>query len=173
MLSYENLGVHDSSRVSGFSNNVLNDLLLNDSPSSTSSAKREKSRWRLILGHVANFLMVALFITYIIAIPILTIYGIRDKNTDNSHIAFYSSASFVLLTLPISVRSIVQHLQHWHIPRMQRYVVRILWMVPLYSLQSWLSLRFHESALYIETLRDCYEAYVLASFLYYIIESEC
>jgi len=56
---------------------------------------------------------------------------------------------------------------------MQRYVVRILWMVPLYSLQSWLSLRFHESALYIETLRDCYEAYVLASFLYYIIESEC
>ena len=59
---------------------------------------------------------------------------------------------------------------HYYMPNVQKFVVRILWMVPLYSMQSWLSLRFHESSLYIESLRDLYESYVLASFLYYIVE---
>jgi len=55
-------------------------------------------------------------------------------------------------------------------PDCQKYVVRILWMVPLYSIQSWLSLRYHQFALYIDTLRDLYEAFVIQSFLYYLVE---
>ena len=55
-------------------------------------------------------------------------------------------------------------------PEAQKYVVRILWMVPLYSINSWLSLRFHEASLYIDTLRDFYEAFVLISFFYYLVE---
>lgn len=44
-------------------------------------------------------------------------------------------------------------------------------MVPLYSVQSWLSLRFHGPArVYIDTLRDLYEAFVIQSFVYYLIE---
>ena len=44
-------------------------------------------------------------------------------------------------------------------------------MVPLYSVQSWLSLRFHGPArVYIDTMRDLYEAYVIQSFVYYLIE---
>ena len=58
--------------------------------------------------------------------------------------------------------TIILHLKNYYMPQVQKFVVRILWMVPLYSVQSWMSLRFHESSLYIETLRDMYEAYVLA-----------
>ena len=43
-------------------------------------------------------------------------------------------------------------------------------MVPLYSVQSWLSLRFRDSRLYIDCIRDLYEAFVIASFVYYLIE---
>ena len=44
-------------------------------------------------------------------------------------------------------------------------------MVPLYSVQSWLGLRFHGQArIYIILLRDLYEAYVIQSFVYYLIE---
>lgn len=43
-------------------------------------------------------------------------------------------------------------------------------IVPIYSIESWLCLRFHEFAIYIETLRDCYESYVLYSFLHFLIE---
>jgi hypothetical protein len=42
-------------------------------------------------------------------------------------------------------------------------------MVPIYSIESWCSLRFRAFALYIETLRECYEAYVIYSFLYFLI----
>ena len=55
-------------------------------------------------------------------------------------------------------------------PNVQKYVVRILWMVPLYAIQSWLSLRFRDARIYIDTVRDLYEAYVISSFLYYLIE---
>ena len=75
----------------------------------------------------------------------------------------------MLLTVPISIRLIIQHLAHWIAPNIQKYVVRIIWMVPIYSVESWLALRFKSLAVYIETLRECYEAYVIFSFLYFLI----
>jgi hypothetical protein len=61
------------------------------------------------------------------------------------------------------------HLTNYYQPNVQCYVVRILWMVPIYSIESWLCLRFHTAAIYIETLRDVYESYVLYSFLQFLI----
>jgi hypothetical protein len=46
----------------------------------------------------------------------------------------------------------------------QRHYIRILWMVPIYSIESWLALRFNEQKLYLETMREAYEAYVVYSF---------
>lgn len=65
---------------------------------------------------------------------------------------------------------IVSHLANYNQPHVQVYVVRILWMVPIYSIESWLAMRFHENAIYIETLRDLYESYVLYSFLQFLIQ---
>lgn len=62
------------------------------------------------------------------------------------------------------------HLANYNEPKVQMYVVRILWMVPIYSIESWLCLRYKDYAIYIETLRDCYESYVLYSFLQYLIQ---
>ena len=62
------------------------------------------------------------------------------------------------------------HLSNYYQPNVQCYVIRILWMVPIYSIESWLCLRFHRFAIYIETLRDCYESFVLYSFLQFLIE---
>lgn len=43
-------------------------------------------------------------------------------------------------------------------------------MVPIFSIQAWFSLFFHSSAEYIRAFRELYEAFVLSSFVYYIIE---
>ena len=40
----------------------------------------------------------------------------------------------------------------------------------MYSIESWLCLRYHEKAIYIETLRDFYESFVLYSFFQFLIE---
>ena len=84
-------------------------------------------------------------------------------------IGWFSSAGFVLLTFVISIRLIVLHLTHWYSPSIQKWLVRIIWMVPIYSIESWLALRFREHAIYIETVRECYEAYAIFSFLYFLI----
>ncbi|RLN90066.1 hypothetical protein BBJ28_00018378 [Nothophytophthora sp. Chile5] len=44
-------------------------------------------------------------------------------------------------------------------------IVGILWMVPIYATDSWLSLRFKDAALYLDLMRDSYEGYVIYLFL--------
>ncbi len=90
--------------------------------------------------------------------------------TEPIKIAWFSAGAFVLLTFPISMYGIIMHLSHYNQPLTQMYIVRILWMVPIYSIESWLAMRFHEHAIYIETLRDFYESYVLYSFLQFLIQ---
>jgi hypothetical protein len=63
-----------------------------------------------------------------------------------------------------SVLLIWSHLRNWTVPEHQTHIVRILIMVPIYAVDSWLSLRFREYSLYFDIARDCYEAYVLHQF---------
>lgn len=52
------------------------------------------------------------------------------------------------------------HLRFYSSPREQRHIVRILFIVPIYALDSWLSLLFFTNDqyyVYFDTVRDCYE----------------
>ena len=51
---------------------------------------------------------------------------------------------------------IIQHLLNFHEPKYQLYIVRIILLVPIYSIQSFLSLLLPESSLIFDTLRDWY-----------------
>ena len=101
------------------------------------------------------------------AIPYLAIVSARAGSV--SLTSFFIAGFFVVLTVPISLVGIVSHLTHWFAPDVQKYVVRILWMVPLYSLTSWSSLLLQPISEYTDPLRDLYEAYVISSFVYYMI----
>ncbi len=76
---------------------------------------------------------------------------------------------FSFLALFISLCLIVRHLRNYTQPKLQRHIVRILLMVPIYSLCSWLSLHYTEQALYFDLVRDCYEAYVIYQFFNLLI----
>jgi len=52
----------------------------------------------------------------------------------------------------------------------QKYIVRIVLMIPIYTVDSYLSLLFKDYALYFNVLRDCYEAYVLYMFFRLLVE---
>jgi hypothetical protein len=122
---------------------------------------------------VMHFLGRLLLWTSIIAMVVMIIYyshELRQNGTDPHLIAWFSAGAFVLLGFPISIYGIFTHLSNYYQPHIQCYVVRILWMVPIYSIESWLCLRFHTYAIYIETLRDCYESFVLYSFFQFLIQ---
>lgn len=122
------------------------------------------------LGHILAVSSSAIFL--LLVFPLLLNSAINDARQGKTDFAaFYSAAGFVVITLVLSFREILSHLYNWYAPDVQKFVVRILFMVPLYSVQSWLSLRFHGPArVYIDTIRDLYEAYVIQSFVYYLIE---
>lgn len=43
---------------------------------------------------------------------------------------------FAFLALIVSLWEIIQHAIHFNKPYLQKYVVRILWMVPIYAMNS-------------------------------------
>eukprot|EP00531_Pseudo-nitzschia_arenysensis_P009444 CAMPEP_0116149706 /NCGR_PEP_ID=MMETSP0329-20121206/19116_1 /TAXON_ID=697910 /ORGANISM="Pseudo-nitzschia arenysensis, Strain B593" /LENGTH=772 /DNA_ID=CAMNT_0003646089 /DNA_START=144 /DNA_END=2462 /DNA_ORIENTATION=- len=97
-------------------------------------------------------------------------YELKKTGKDPHLILWNSAAAFVLIGVPISIYGIVMHLANYNQPETQNYIVRILWMVPIFSIQSWLGLRFKDYSIYFETIRDMYEAYVLYSFLQFLIQ---
>ncbi|KAL4855483.1 malate dehydrogenase [Chlorella vulgaris] len=60
---------------------------------------------------------------------------------------------------------IIQHLRHYSEPLFQRFIVRIIFMVPMYSICSFPSLIHPSQAIYWTTVRDCYEAWVIYNFM--------
>ena len=75
------------------------------------------------------------------------------------------SGLFSFLACLLSGYLIHMHLKHFTQPNIQSKIVGILWMVIIYSIDSYISLLFPSYANKINMLRDCYEAYVLYLFL--------
>ncbi len=50
-------------------------------------------------------------------------------------------------------------------PDQQLWIVRILFIIPIYGLCSWLGLIFSTYAVYFDAIRSCYEAFVIYNFL--------
>ncbi|XP_044735157.1 transmembrane protein 184B isoform X2 [Chrysoperla carnea] len=75
---------------------------------------------------------------------------------------------FVWAALFLTCQQIYQHLRWYTNPQEQRWIVRILFIVPIYACYSWVSLLFFNSEsyyVYFFTVRDCYEAFVIYNFL--------
>ncbi|XP_024141232.1 transmembrane protein 184ba isoform X2 [Oryzias melastigma] len=78
------------------------------------------------------------------------------------------SGFFVWTALILTCHQIYMHLRFYSSPREQRHIVRILFIVPIYAFDSWLSLLFFTNDqyyVYFGTIRDCYEAFVIYNFL--------
>ncbi|XP_076030654.1 transmembrane endosomal protein isoform X3 [Oratosquilla oratoria] len=78
------------------------------------------------------------------------------------------SGVFIWAALLITCHQIYQHLRYYSNPSEQRWIVRILFIVPIYAFDSWLSLLFFNNDnyyVYFDTARDCYEAFVIYNFL--------
>ena len=60
---------------------------------------------------------------------------------------------------------IFQHLRYYTVPDQQLWIVRILFIVPIYGLCSWLGLLWPQYTVYFSSLRSCYEAFVIYNFL--------
>ncbi|KAI2629492.1 DUF300-domain-containing protein [Xylaria nigripes] len=71
---------------------------------------------------------------------------------------------FSLSATLLSIVSIWLQLKNYRKPLLQRYVVRILLMVPIYSISSWVSMVSLKAAAFLDPIRDIYEAFTIYIF---------
>ena len=76
---------------------------------------------------------------------------------------------FTILVILVSGYHISQHLRHMHLPVVQRKIMAVLWMTPIYSISSWLSLVFVNAEPYLAVIREFYESYCVYVFLSFLI----
>ncbi|XP_076446128.1 transmembrane protein 184C-like [Babylonia areolata] len=108
------------------------------------------------------------FIGLIVALPLCTI-ELEREGAPGYVEAWFIGGLFVMMAVPISLWGILQHLVYYTQPDLQRHIIRVLWMVPIYALNAWFALRLPSVAIYLDTLRECYEAYVIYNFLRYLL----
>lgn len=75
---------------------------------------------------------------------------------------------FAFVAILISSHHIYEHLRYYSCPNEQRWIVRIVFIVPIYAFDCWLSLLLftHESLyVYVDSIRSVYEAFVIYNFL--------
>ncbi|KAI9227241.1 MAG: organic solute transporter Ostalpha-domain-containing protein, partial [Piptocephalis tieghemiana] len=80
------------------------------------------------------------------------------------------SAAAALVAYAVSIFLVFKHAQYYTEPNQQRYIIRIILMVPIYAIISWLSYYFYTYSVYFALIRDSYEALVLASFLILLLQ---
>merc|ERR1719272_303091 len=79
-----------------------------------------------------------------------------ERNNKQRQTEFwFAGGLFVLVTIPLSVWDVAMHLRHYENPKLQRYIIRIIWMVPIYSIDAWFGLKFPDAAIYLDTVREC------------------
>ncbi|CAI8615299.1 unnamed protein product [Vicia faba] len=79
---------------------------------------------------------------------------------------FYVIAFFCTVgAVGLAILHIYKHLLNYTEPTYQRYIVRIVFMVPVYALMSFMSLVLPGSSIYFNSIREVYEAWVIYNFL--------
>jgi FlaG/FlaF family flagellin (archaellin) len=80
---------------------------------------------------------------------------------ENSFMVYQLAGTFTLLACLISMWHMTAHLRKLKQPVIQRRILSILWMPPIYAVTSWFSLVFIPAEGYLAIIKDGYEAYII------------
>jgi Organic solute transporter Ostalpha len=111
---------------------------------------------------LVTYLLVTAFVGYVI-------YRLATASDTVSDVGVGVASIFVAITLPLSFNDIHMHFAHYVSP-LQRYYIRILLMVPIYSIESWFALQFRDQRLWFQVGRETYEAYTIFNFYMLLLD---
>ena len=98
------------------------------------------------------------------------IQDLHEAVQQEQKLNFLSLAGFfTLLTCLISLFHMTTHLQKMNQPKIQRKIIAILWMSPIYSVTSFVTLIFPTVEGWMAIIKDFYESYCIYVFLSFLI----
>eukprot|EP00894_Picocystis_sp_ML_P001603 jgi/Pico_ML_1/52120/g2880.t1 len=104
----------------------------------------------------------------VVLVPFFAVQMLRN-DVHPELVAWFVAGMFVVLATPITFWEVAMHLEHYAKPHLQKHVIRILLMVPIYAWDSWFALRFSDTRIYLTPWRECYESVVIYSFYNYLL----
>ncbi|KAG2719656.1 hypothetical protein I3760_02G000300 [Carya illinoinensis] len=80
---------------------------------------------------------------------------------------YFSIVAFICTVgaIALAIMHIYRHLLNYTEPTYQRFIVRIIFMVLVYALMSFLSLVLPKGSIYFSSIREVYEAWIIYNFL--------
>lgn len=87
--------------------------------------------------------------------------GSSGSGTDLPFIILLLATISAVFSTILSIWTVILQLKNYRKINLQRFVVRILVMVPIYSIASLVSLYSLDFAFYFDAVRDIYEAFVI------------
>lgn len=91
------------------------------------------------------------------------------ESSDKHELAIQISLAFSSLTIPVSIYHSFDHLLNFKFPKLQAQIIRIIWMVPVYSLESVLSIKYNKYGFIFQSFREIYESYVIYCFMRFLL----
>ena len=88
----------------------------------------------------------------------------RDIIKDQHDVPMFVGGYCSIFATVLSVFQILEHLSCFSDPECQTKIVRILLMVPVYAIISWISILAPHAAEYFNLVRDAYESYAIYAF---------
>jgi len=89
-----------------------------------------------------------------------------DEWYDGYKAAHHATGAMAWTSAVIACALVASHAKHYTSPHVQRHINRIVLIVPVFAVLSWVSLVVGDnSAVYIESVRDCYESWVVYNFM--------
>jgi hypothetical protein len=86
------------------------------------------------------------------------------EDIERHTIAWAIGTIFTIAAGVISLQLVYKHLQYYYKSEYQRCMIRIILMVPIYSLCSLFSMIFFQQSIYFDATKNCYEAFVIYEF---------
>ena len=93
----------------------------------------------------------------------------QQFSMENNFMIYQLAGTFSLIGGLISLWHVTSHLRNFNNPPIQRKILAILWMAPIYSTTAWFSLVFPSAQEYLGIVKDGYEAYVVYVFFSFLI----
>uniref|UniRef100_A0A7S4N6L7 Transmembrane protein 184C n=1 Tax=Odontella aurita TaxID=265563 RepID=A0A7S4N6L7_9STRA len=93
----------------------------------------------------------------------------QQVQQEQSISSYQLAGTFTLLASLITMFHMTSHLRRFHEPFIQRKILAILMMVPIYGITSFVSLVEPVLRGYVDIMKDFYEAYVIYQFLSFLI----
>ena len=140
-------------------------------PRATSRA----SGWDSVDGTGRLRLVFKAFIVFsilnMLALGGVTAYYLYDRKWGSSQIGIWTSRWCCAFATIFTAFQIHLHLTTYTNPQQQQKIIRILLVVPVYSITSMLALQYYkEAAQYLNLVRNCYESFTLFTFFQLLLD---